>query len=144
MFLMKIPFLILEPKKPPVFDQHLIPVTASEGEFVQLSCHVWGSEPIRIQWLKAGREIKPSDRCSFSFANGTAVLELKDVTKADAGDYVCKASNVAGSDTSKSKVTIKGTDFLTLLFRVTAYVCRLQFKNEIRFLETSVIAHLHL
>lgn len=100
---------IPEPKQPPVFDQHLTPVTATEGEFVQLSCHVRGSEPIRIQWLKAGREIKPSDRCSFSFASGTAVLELKDAVKADSGDYVCKASNVAGSDTSKSKVTIKGT-----------------------------------
>lgn len=93
-----------------MFDHHLTPVTTSEGEFVQLTCHVQGSEPIRIQWLKAGREIKPSDKCSFSFSNGTAVLELKDVVKADSGDYVCKASNVAGSDTSKSKVTIKGTE----------------------------------
>lgn len=103
-------FSLPEPKKPPVFDQHLAPVTASEGDFVQLSCHVQGSEPIRIQWLRAGREIKPSDRCSFSFASGTAVLELKETVKADSGDYVCKASNVAGSDTSKCKVTIKGTD----------------------------------
>lgn len=51
--------------------------------------------------------------------------------------------NVAGSDTSKSKVTIKGTDFLTLLFRVTACL-PITIQNEIRFLETSVIAHLHL
>lgn len=100
-----------------MFDQHLTPVTAIEGEFVQLSCHVWGSEPIRIQWLKAGREVKPSDRCSFSFAHGTAMLELKDVVKADSGDYVCKASNVAGSDTSKSKVTIKGTDTSKVVFQ---------------------------
>lgn len=103
-------FSIPEPKKPPVFDQHLTPVTATEGDFVQLCCHVQGSEPIRIQWVKAGREIKPSDRCSFSFASGRAVLELKETGKADSGDYVCKASNVAGSDTSKCKVTIKGTD----------------------------------
>lgn len=98
-----------------MFDQHLTPVTATEGDFVQLSCHVQGSEPIRIQWVKAGREIKPSDRCSFSFASGTAVLELKETVKADSGDYVCKASNVAGSDTSKCKVTVKGTDSEKLL-----------------------------
>lgn len=102
-----------------MFDQHLTPVTVSEGEFVQLSAHVQGSEPIRIQWLKTGREIKPSDRCIFSFANGTAVLELKDVTKADSGDYVCKASNVAGSDTSKSKVTVKGTHTSKASFRLS-------------------------
>lgn len=113
---------------------------------MQLSCHVQGSEPIRIQWLKAGREIKPSDRCSFSFANGTAVLELKDVAKADSGDYVCKASNVAGSDTSKSKVTIKGTDTSKMLFRLSQRLLTYVFynlnKNRIRCLETSVIAHL--
>lgn len=86
---------------------------------MQLSCHVQGSEPIKIQWLKAGREVKPSDRCSFSFAGGTAVLELKDVAKADSGDYVCKASNVAGSDTSKSKVTIKGTDTSVVVFQLS-------------------------
>lgn len=115
-----------------MFDQHLSPVTVTEGEFVQLSCHVQGSEPIRIQWLKAGKEIKSSDRCSFSFASGTAVLELKDVAKADAGDYVCKASNAAGSDTSKSKVTIKGTDASKVLFRLNqqllTFTCFLQFK----------------
>lgn len=129
-----------------MFDRHLTPVTVSEGEFVQLSCHVQGSEPIRIQWLKAGREIKPSDRCSFSFANGTAVLELKDVAKADSGDYVCKASNVAGSDTSKSKVTIKGTDTSKVLFRLSQRLLTYIFynlnRNRIRCLKTSVIAHL--
>lgn len=102
-------FRITEPKKPPVFDQHLQPAAAEEGDTVQLSCHVQGSQPIRIQWLKAGREIKASDRCNFSFANGIALLELAGVTKSDSGEYVCKASNAAGTDTSKCKVTVKGT-----------------------------------
>uniref|UniRef100_A0A8C4YL34 Ig-like domain-containing protein n=1 Tax=Gopherus evgoodei TaxID=1825980 RepID=A0A8C4YL34_9SAUR len=97
----------LKPKKPPVFDQPLRPVTIAEGDILQLSCHVQGSQPIRIQWLKAGREIKASDKCNFSFANGTALLELTTVSKTDAGEYVCKAINVAGSDSCKSKVTVK-------------------------------------
>uniref|UniRef100_A0A8C0ZKC9 Ig-like domain-containing protein n=1 Tax=Cyanistes caeruleus TaxID=156563 RepID=A0A8C0ZKC9_CYACU len=100
---------VLKPKKPPVFDQPLQPAAAEEGDTVQLSCHVQGSQPIRIQWLKAGREIRASDRCNFSFANGVAVLELAAVTKSDSGEYVCKASNAAGTDTCKSKVTVKGT-----------------------------------
>uniref|UniRef100_G3UK67 Titin n=1 Tax=Loxodonta africana TaxID=9785 RepID=G3UK67_LOXAF len=122
--------VIKEPKKPPVFDQHLTSVTASEGEFVQLTCHVQGSEPIRIQWLKAGREIKPSDKCIFSFANRTAVLELKDVAKADSGDYVCKASNVAGSDTSKAKVAIKDKPAAVPVAKKAAIDGRLFFVSE--------------
>lgn len=102
-------FHIPEPKKPPVFDQPLQPAAAEEGDTVQLSCHVQGSQPIRIQWLKAGREIRASDRCNFSFANGVALLELAAISKSDSGEYVCKASNAAGTDTCKSKVTVKGT-----------------------------------
>lgn len=101
-------FHIPEPKQPPVFDQPLQPAAAVEGDTLQLACHVQGSQPIRIQWLKAGREIRASDRCNFSFANGVALLELAAVTKSDSGEYVCKASNAAGTDTCKSKVTVKG------------------------------------
>ncbi|OCT63664.1 hypothetical protein XELAEV_18044763mg [Xenopus laevis] len=99
--------LIKEPKKPPVFDKPLTPVTVSEGEGLQLSCHVEGSQPIRIQWLKAGREIKSSNTCNVTFIRGTATLELKAVSKTDAGDYLCKATNSAGSESCTAKVTIK-------------------------------------
>lgn len=92
-----------------MFDQPLKPVTIDEGKILQLSCHVQGSQPIKIQWLKAGKELRSSDKCRSSFANGTALLEVQAVTKMDSGEYVCKASNVAGSDTCKSKVAIKGT-----------------------------------
>uniref|UniRef100_A0A8V5GDR7 Uncharacterized protein n=1 Tax=Melopsittacus undulatus TaxID=13146 RepID=A0A8V5GDR7_MELUD len=102
-------FRIPEPKKPPVFDQPIQPAAAEEGDTVQLSCHVQGSQPIRIQWLKSGREIRASERCNFSFANGVALLELAAITQSDSGEYVCKASNAAGTDTCKSKVTVKGT-----------------------------------
>lgn len=84
-------------------------MTIDEGKILQLSCHVRGSQPIKVQWLKAGKELRSSDKCSFSFVNGNALLELQAVTKTDSGEYVCKASNVAGTDICKSKVTIKGT-----------------------------------
>uniref|UniRef100_A0A8B9E654 Ig-like domain-containing protein n=1 Tax=Anser cygnoides TaxID=8845 RepID=A0A8B9E654_ANSCY len=113
-------FHIPEPKKPPVFDQPLQPATAEEGGNIQLSCHVQGSQPIRIQWLKAGREIRASDRCNFSFANGVALLELAAVTKSDSGEYVCKASNVAGTDACRSKVTVKDPYFTGKLQDYTA------------------------
>uniref|UniRef100_A0A803JW69 Myomesin 2 n=1 Tax=Xenopus tropicalis TaxID=8364 RepID=A0A803JW69_XENTR len=83
---------------PPVFDKPLAPVTVTEGEGLQLSCHVEGSQPIRIQWLKAGREIKSSNTCNVTFIRGTATLELKAALKTDAGDYLCKATNSAGSE----------------------------------------------
>ena len=40
--------------------------------------------------------------------DGKASLEISKASKAEAGDYLCKASNAEGSEFCKSKVTVKG------------------------------------
>ncbi|RXN00522.1 Titin [Acipenser ruthenus] len=99
--------LIKELKRPPVFDLPLKPVTVNVGESLQISCHVHGSDPIKIQWQKDKKEVKPSDKCQITFTDGTSALEINAVAKTDAGDYVCKATNEAGSESCKAKVTVK-------------------------------------
>ncbi|XP_059576117.1 titin-like, partial [Alligator mississippiensis] len=133
--------VIKEPKKPPVFDQPLQPVMIEEGDILQLSCHVHGSQPIKIQWQKAGREIRASDKCSFSFLNGMALMEVSPVAKADSGEYVCKASNVVGTDTCKSKVTVKEKPTAAPEAKKVAVDGRLYFIQEpqsIKVIEKSV------
>lgn len=49
-----------------------------------------------------------SDNSKITFMDGTATLTIAKASRADAGDYLCKATNSAGSDFSKAKVTIKG------------------------------------
>lgn len=61
-----------------------------------------------IQWLKDRRELKSSGNTRITFVGGTASLEVSSVSKTDAGDYLCKASNAAGSNFCKSRVTVKG------------------------------------
>lgn len=93
----------------PKFDIPLEPVTVSEGEKLSLKGHATGSPPLTIQWMKDRRELKSSGNTRITFVDGTACLEINSVSKSDAGDYLCKASNATGSDFCKSKVTVKGT-----------------------------------
>lgn len=105
-----------ETGQPPKFDVPLEPVTVNEGEKLSLKCHVRGSSPLTIQWMKDRRELKSSDKTKITFVGGTASLEVSSASKADAGDYLCKASNAVGSDFCKSKVTVKGKQ-LNLLYK---------------------------
>lgn len=89
---------------------------------MSLKCHVKGTAPLSIQWMKDRRELKSSDNTKVTFVGGTATLEISSVSKTDAGDYLCKASNATGSDFCKSKVTVKGNQIN--LQKVTRLTCK--------------------
>lgn len=107
---------------PPSFDLPLKPVTLNEGETLSLSCHVRGSPPLKIQWMKDRRELMSSASTKITFVDGTATLQMLNVSKTDAGDYLCKATNEAGSEFCKSRVTIKGISFPIHGFSTTCTV----------------------
>uniref|UniRef100_A0A3B1JHN2 Uncharacterized protein n=1 Tax=Astyanax mexicanus TaxID=7994 RepID=A0A3B1JHN2_ASTMX len=107
-------------QNPPTFITTLTPTAVGEGERLSLSCNVTGSPPLNIQWMKDRREVTSSATTKITFTDGAASLVIDKASKTDAGDYLCKASNSAGSTFSKTKVTIKGTllPFLLILFPV--------------------------
>lgn len=99
---------ITEARKPPVFDVPLKPLTMDEGDKLSLRCHVRGSTPLKILWMKDRKELTSAGSTRTSFSDGTATLEISSASKHDAGDYLCKATNQAGSEFCKAKVTVKG------------------------------------
>uniref|UniRef100_A0A3B3Q791 Uncharacterized protein n=1 Tax=Paramormyrops kingsleyae TaxID=1676925 RepID=A0A3B3Q791_9TELE len=82
----------------------LKPLSVNEGEKLHLSCHVRGSLPMNIQWMKDRKEITSSAKTRITFVDGTATLEISSASKTDAGDYLCKATNDAGSEFCKARV----------------------------------------
>lgn len=91
-----------------MFDVPLKPVSLDEGDKLSLRCHVCGSAPLKIQWMKDRKDLVSSGSTKITFLDGTACLEISPASRHDAGDYLCKATNEAGSDFSKTKVTVKG------------------------------------
>lgn len=59
--------------------------------------------------MKDRRELKSSSETHLTFVDGNACLEVKAASKMEAGDYLCKASNAAGSTFCKSRVSVKGS-----------------------------------
>lgn len=96
-----------------------------QGEKLSLKCHVSGSPPMTVQWLKDRRELKSGENTKITFASGTACLEIGQVSMSDAGDYLCKASNNSGSSFCKSRVTVKG--------EVSLPTCTLRKKRSFDF-----------
>lgn len=102
----------VESTQAPKFDVPLESVTVKEGEKLSLKGHVVGAAPLKVQWMKDRRELKSSSETQITFVDGSVSLEVKAVSKSEAGDYLCKASNAAGSTFCKARVTVKGTFFL--------------------------------
>lgn len=98
-----------ESTQAPKFDVPLESVTLKESEKLSLKCHVIGSPPLKVQWMKDRRELKSSRETQITFVDGSVCLEVNAVSKSEAGDYLCKASNAAGSTFCKARVTVKGT-----------------------------------
>lgn len=91
-----------------MFDVPLKPVTVDEGDKLSLRCHVCGSAPLKIQWMKDRKDLTSAGSTRISFSDGTACLEISSASRHDAGDYLCKATNEAGSEFCKARVTVKG------------------------------------
>lgn len=94
-----------------MFDVPLKPVTVDEGDRLSLRCHVRGSAPLKIQWMKDRKDLMSSSSTRISFSDGTACLEVSSASKQDAGDYLCKATNDTGSEFCKARVTVKGNNW---------------------------------
>uniref|UniRef100_A0A665TL04 Uncharacterized protein n=1 Tax=Echeneis naucrates TaxID=173247 RepID=A0A665TL04_ECHNA len=104
---------ILSFVKPPVFDVPLKPVTVSEGEKLSLRCHVCGSPPLKIQWMKDRKDLTSAGSTRISFSDGMACLEISAASRHDAGDYLCKASNDAGSEFCKLQLQLQPRNWTT-------------------------------
>ena len=83
-------------------------VTARLGDSVTMRCQPLGQGPFQIEWQKVGG-ILPRGVREFD-----GVLEIQQVTAADAGRYRCIATNNAGSSEGYATLNVAGEK----LFRV--------------------------
>lgn len=94
----------------PAFDKKIEPVEVTTGQSVDLECHLIGSPPIKVTWLKDDKEIRSGGNYKISFVDNTPHLFILKADKEDACEYICEASNDIGKDSCKTEVTVKGID----------------------------------
>uniref|UniRef100_A0A8C0FHM6 Ig-like domain-containing protein n=1 Tax=Bubo bubo TaxID=30461 RepID=A0A8C0FHM6_BUBBB len=112
--------LLLYRTLPPFFTKPLKNIDSIISTSCRLDCKISGSLPMTVSWFKQDTEITSSAKYTVHFAEGSASLEIKHLDPNDAGVYICRATNSAGSKESSSTLFIKGLaicfTFLLLLF----------------------------
>lgn len=73
-----------------------------------MECKVSGSPPIAMSWFKDGHEIVHGEKYNLIFGENKCDLKINTLELSDAGNYVCKATNAAGSDECSGTLTVKG------------------------------------
>ncbi|XP_040072551.1 obscurin isoform X2 [Ixodes scapularis] len=92
--------------KKPCFEKGLQPCTLTEGKPAQLEAKIApGGTPTKVEWLKDGKPLKPSDHLTMQQKpDGTLALKIDNVTPEDAGHYAVVASNDDGKSASEGDV----------------------------------------
>lgn len=98
--------------EPPYFVESLEPMEVTTGDAVCLKCQVAGTPEIKVSWFKADGKVRSSPNCKLEYSKGVACLKLSKATKADIGEYTCKAENNIGSASSTCKLNVQGNDVL--------------------------------
>lgn len=76
--------------------------TVGPGENPSISCTATGDEPMRIVWEAIERPLP------HSVSHRDGVLQFHGITYSDAGKYVCKATNGAGTAEAVAEVLVNG------------------------------------
>ena len=76
--------------------QALTNITVIEGENSTLTCHVSGTSMLSVSWT----EVRTGDRTEGN------TRALVNISRNDAGEYKCEASNFCGNDSNSTFVIV--------------------------------------
>lgn len=72
------------------------------GENPSIICTATGDEPLHIEWEAIGRPLP------YTVTHHGGILQFHGITYSDAGKYVCKATNGAGTAEAVAEVLVNG------------------------------------
>ncbi|XP_014478060.1 PREDICTED: basement membrane-specific heparan sulfate proteoglycan core protein isoform X5 [Dinoponera quadriceps] len=90
----------LEIISPPRIELNPTRQTVGPGENPSIVCTATGDEPLHIEWEAIGRSLP------YSVTHHNGVLQFHGITYSDAGKYVCKATNGAGTAEAVAEVSV--------------------------------------
>ncbi|XP_031367951.1 titin isoform X4 [Apis dorsata] len=97
------------PRQPPKFITHIQSATVDESEAVRFECRVEPKDDpnLRIEWYRNGKLIPAGHRYRTMYDMGFVSMDILYVYPEDSGEYVCKAINDLGEDTTRASVSCK-------------------------------------
>lgn len=97
------------PRHPPRFVTQIQSATVDESEPVRFECRVEPKDDpnLRIEWYRNGKQIPAGHRYRTTYDMGFVSMDILYVYPEDSGEYVCKAVNDYGEDTTRASVSCK-------------------------------------
>jgi hypothetical protein len=92
---------------PPKFTQLLKDIEGTAGELVRFDCRVIGHPTPAIKWYRGRNQIQSSADFKLSSERELHSLTIQELFAEDAGNYMVKASNAAGSARCYASLIIK-------------------------------------
>ena len=94
--------------EPPSFTIKLEPCEAVDGDEVEFTAKINGTDPINLKWLREGKPLQNKADFEQTYVGGIARLVIAEVFPDDSGSYTIEVSNEWGQASSTAQLTVKG------------------------------------
>lgn len=104
---LKIIFIIIV--FPQIFPFSFGEENVNEGDTISVQCTISkGDNPLNITWTLNGRKIINFNGIAVSNSKRISSLSIESVREEHSGEYVCYASNLAGTSSSSAVLNVNG------------------------------------
>ncbi|XP_077072050.1 uncharacterized protein LOC143723484 [Siphateles boraxobius] len=91
---------------PPAFLKPLTKRRIVEGDSLQFCAEVFGLPTPEVKWFRNKTELEADERTIIEREGDNIALEIRNITKADQGEYICEALNYVGEAKSVALVLV--------------------------------------
>ncbi|XP_072542145.1 myosin light chain kinase, smooth muscle-like [Salminus brasiliensis] len=91
---------------PPAFLKPLTKRRVFEGDVLRFSAEVFGLPSPEVKWFRNKTQLVPDDRTSIERDGDNITLEIRNISKADQGEYISEAVNYVGEAKSVALVVV--------------------------------------
>uniref|UniRef100_A0A3B3YH47 Ig-like domain-containing protein n=1 Tax=Poecilia mexicana TaxID=48701 RepID=A0A3B3YH47_9TELE len=112
-----------------VFTPDSLDVISLKGKTLTLQCEV-NKPKGDVQWLKDGKEMTPSRRCTIRAQGRERSLTIQQLTDKDAGEYVCESTDDQTAATVRIDLQAIQNMFITFFCFVSQEAAEVQWMRQ--------------
>ncbi len=90
-------------------------VAGEQGRSIRMECEITGSPRPECKWYKGARELVETSKFGIFSQGDKQVLIINELYGEDADEYTCRATNAAGSKSTRAELFIKCEWLLVVL-----------------------------